>query len=126
MPPFRVFALAMAGKRGRGRPRKTLLTAKPRDWKKGKKRPRKEARPGRPGLYKMAHALTSHLLLQLVENRLKGAPTWKAALEQIPFTPGLSAEILLRRVWAARRDPRVQTVVLAKHPSARGLLFAPI
>jgi hypothetical protein len=122
-PPLALLALAMAHKahelqlkRKRGRPRKHTLLGKDWSWKKAN--PRREACPGRPGQDKAALELMINLVLNLVEQRLKGARTWKAALERIPFTPRIDPGSLLRQARRARKNPRVQAIVLRKHPTA--------
>jgi hypothetical protein len=133
-PPLALLALAMAHKahelqlkRKRGRPRKTLLGLASRHWKKGKKRRRRYARRGRPP---WSFRAKCDLIELLVEKRLQGIPTWKAALklvlEEIWFPPSITADSLLRMARRLRQDRRVQAVVLGRHPSAQGLFFAPI
>jgi hypothetical protein len=107
-------------KRKRGRPRLTLLGAKSRHWKK--KHPPKRPRGRLPWTLE-----TKALLVEvLAERMLEGATSWEVAAKQLVaegiLTRSIKVASLVRQARAARRDPRVRALVIARLPAAAQFL----
>jgi hypothetical protein len=129
-PSLALLAVAMAHKahklepkRKRGRPKKTLLGAEPRYWKK--KEP-----PKRPkGRFTWTFENKCLLVEVLAEKMLEtGTTSWEEAARQLVdegvLTRSIKVESLARQARAARKDPAVRAAVLARLPAA-ARFFAP-